>query len=428
MLTPVEQTVLDHINLDQLLSDLAALVSIRSLGGEEDAAQAWMAARLRSMGLDVDVWTIDFEALSRHPSFSMEVPRRRGTGVVGTFGDTDGPTLIFNGHVDVVPTGDLSQWTVDPWTATVRDGRVIGRGACDMKGGLAAAIAAIEAIAARGHRLHGRIALHSVVAEEDGGAGTLATLVRGHRGDGAISMEPTALRLAPAHAGAMTFRLRVPGLSAHGCVREEGVSAIETFRPLHDALLALERDRNERLRQPLFERYALPFALSIGTIAAGDWPSSVPDLLVCEGRYGVAPGEDPAAARAELESAIRRASAGHRFLIAHPPEIEWWGGQFMPASTPTDASIVTTTRDAIADVIGDPPRVEGMTYGADMRLLVNDGKIPTVLFGPGDVRQAHRPDEFVPIEDLLTVARTLALVALRFERTARGETQGAAVT
>ena len=414
MLTSAERTVLDHIDLDRLLSDLAALVAIRSLGGEEDGAQAWMAARLRSLGLDVDVWTIDFDALSRHPSFSMEVPRQRGTGVVGTFGDSDGPALIFNGHVDVVPTGDLSQWTVDPWSATVRDGRVIGRGACDMKGGLAAAIAAIQAIAASGQRLRGRIALQSVVAEEDGGAGTLATLVRGHGGDGAISMEPTELRLAPAHAGAMTFRLRVPGRSAHGCVREEGVSAIETFRPLHDALLALERDRNERLRQPLFGRYALPFALSIGKIAAGDWPSSVPDLLVCEGRYGIAPGEDPAGARAELESAIHSASAGHRFLIDHPPELEWWGGQFMPASTPADASIVTTTRDAIADVVGQVPHVEGMTYGADMRLLVNEGKIPTVLFGPGDVRQAHRPDEFVPIEDLLTVARTLAVAGMRF--------------
>jgi acetylornithine deacetylase len=403
-------------------------VAIRSLGGDEDAAQAWMAARLRSIGLDVDVWTIDFETLSRHPSFSMEVPRQRGTGVVGTCGDADGPTLVFNGHVDVVPTGDLAQWTVDPWSATVRDGRVIGRGACDMKGGLAAAIAAIEALAASGQRRRGRIALHSVIAEEDGGAGTLATLVRGHRGDGAISMEPTELRLAPAHAGAMTFRLRVPGLSAHGCVREEGVSAIETFRPLHDALLGLERDRNERLQQPLFDRYALPFALSIGKIAAGDWPSSVPDLLVCEGRYGVAPGEDPAAARAELESAIRRGSAGHPFLIDHPPEIEWWGGQFMPASTPPDATIVTTTRDAIADVLGHPPRVEGMTYGADMRLLVNEGKIPTVLFGPGDVRQAHRPDEFVAIADLLTVARTLALVAMRFEPAVRGRMSGRAAT
>ena len=375
-----------------------------------------MADRLQSLGLDVDCWTIDMAALAAHPSFSMEVPRTSGLGVVGAFGDGEGRTLIFNGHVDVVPIGDAAQWTVDPWQATIRDGRVFGRGACDMKGGLAAALAALRRIVRdRPRRCAAAIALHSVVAEEDGGAGTLATLVRGHRGDGAISMEPTELRLAPAHAGALSFRIRVPGRSAHGCVREEGVSAIETFRPLHDALLALEAERNARLRQPLFERYRLPFALSIGKISAGDWPSSVPDLLVCEGRYGIAPGEDAgrgAGARSSRPSPT--AAQRIRFLPTIRPRVEWWGGQFMPAQTPDDAAIVGATRDAISDVDRQPPVVEAMTYGADMRLLVNDGGIPTVLFGPGDVRHAHRPDESVPIDDLLTVARTLALVAMRF--------------
>ena len=416
MLTPAERAVLDDIRLDELLADLAALLQIRSLGGDEDAAQVWMANRLQSLGLDVDRWTIDMAALTAHPSFSMEVPRSSGLGVVGAFGRGEGRTLIFNGHVDVVPTGDATQWTVDPWQATVRDGRVFGRGACDMKGGLAAALAAIAAIVRSGHDVRGRIALHSVIAEEDGGAGTLATLVRGHRGDGAVSMEPTELRLAPAHGGALSFRIHVPGRSAHGCVREEGVSAIEMFRPLHEALLALEAERNARLRQPLFDRYRLPFALSIGKISAGDWPSSVPDLLVCEGRYGIAPGEDAAAAREAFELAIARVAQSHPFLSTHPPRVEWWGGQFMPAQTPDGAAIISTTRDAISDIVGQPPVVEAMTYGADMRLLVNDGQIPTVLFGPGDVRQAHRPDESVPIDDLVTVARSLAIVGMRFAR------------
>jgi acetylornithine deacetylase len=414
MLTRLECEILDDIRRDELLADLAALIEIQSLGGSEDAAQVWMAERLRALGLDVDTWTIDVAALATHPSFSMEVPRPSGLGVVGAFGRGDGRTLIFNGHVDVVPIGDPTQWTVDPWRATVRDGQVFGRGACDMKGGLAAALAAVAAIVRSGCGLRGRIAFHSVIAEEDGGAGTLATLVRGHRGDGAISMEPTELRLAPAHGGALTFRLHVPGRSAHGCVREEGVSALEMFRPLHEALIALERKRNARLRQPLFDRYGLPFALSIGTISAGDWPSSVPDMLVCEGRYGIAPGEEAAAARAAFESAIDAAAQSHPFLSTHPPRVEWWGGQFMPAHTSESAAIVSATREAIGDVVGRPPIVEGMTYGADMRLLVNDGQIPTVLFGPGDVRRAHRPDESVPIDDLLTVARTLALTAMRF--------------
>jgi acetylornithine deacetylase len=414
MLTASEAHVLGLIDRERLLTDLDSLIRFRSLGGDETPIQEWMAGRLKSLGLAVDAWTIDFAALESHPAFSMEVPRTDGLGVVGTLGDADGAALILNGHVDVVPIGDASQWSVDPWAATVRDGLVYGRGACDMKGGLAAALAALAALVASRARLPGRVALHSVVAEEDGGAGTLAALLRGHRGDGAVSMEPTELILSPAHAGALTFRLRVPGLAAHGCVREEGVSALETFRPVHDALLALEAERNQALRQPLFERYRLPFALSIGRVSAGDWPSSVPDLLVCEGRYGIAPGEDPQAAKQAFEAAVGDAAASHPYLRDHLPIVEWWGGQFLPARTNDDAPILRAARSSIIDVTGAAPRIEGMTYGADMRHLVNEAGIPTVLFGAGNVRQAHRPDEYVPIEELLTVARVLALTALRF--------------
>jgi acetylornithine deacetylase len=417
MLSRDEEAVLNRVDRDTLLADLSELIAIDSLGGRESAAQEWMADRLRALGADVDGWDIDFASLRRHPAFSMEVEREHGLGVVGTLGEGSGRTLILNGHVDVVPVGDVEQWTVPPFTATVRENRVFGRGACDMKGGLAAALAAMRAIAGSAVPLHGRVALHSVIAEEDGGAGTLATLLRGHTGDGAVSMEPTELMLAPVHAGALSFRLRVPGISAHGCVREEGVSALEAFRPVHDALLALEADRNARLRQPLFDRYRLPYALSIGRVVAGDWPSSVPDLLICEGRYGIAPGEDARLARGEFEQAVAHAAARDPFLHDHPPVIEWWGGQFMAAVTAMDAPIVHATRSAITEVTGHTPRIEGMTYGADMRLLVNEGGIPTVLFGPGNVRAAHRPDESVPIEDLMTVARVLAITALRFAST-----------
>lgn len=419
MLPTLEAEVLNAIDRDVLLRDLSALIAFPSLGGHETPAQEWMASQLNAMGLDVDVWSIDFASLSQHPAFSMEVPRDSGLGVVGTLGDGDGPTLVLNGHVDVVPIGDRHQWTVEPFAATLRDGAVFGRGACDMKGGLAAALAALRALVASRVRLRGRVALHSVIGEEDGGAGTLATLLRGHGGDGALSMEPTQLMLAPAHAGALTFRIRVSGLSAHGCVREEGVSALELFHPVHDALLALEAARNQRLRQTLFDRYRLPYALSIGRVTCGDWPSSVPDVLICEGRYGIAPGEDAAAAQREFEAALASAAAAHAYLRDHRPAVEWWGGQFLPAETPRDATIVGATSAAIAAVTGHEPHIEGMTYGADMRLLVNEGGIPTVLFGPGDVRRAHRPDECVPIDELLIVARVIAVMALRFSGQSR---------
>ncbi len=421
MLNSVEQRVLTAIDADGLLRALAMLVGIPSLGGTaaEHEAQDAVASLLGEQGMIVDRWEIDLPRLSTHPDCSWEIQRDRAIGVVGILGeDRGGRSLIFNGHVDVVPAGDRQRWRSDPWQATIADGRVYGRGALDMKGGLCCAIFAARAIAAAGARLRGRLIVQSVIGEEDGGLGTLATILRGHTADAAIVAEPTELKVAPAQAGAHNFRLTVYGAAAHGCVREEGVSAIEKFAPLHQAILDLERRRNDRLRATdssgLFARYRTPNAICIGTVRAGEWASSEAEQLIAEGRYGIGIGEDPAAARAELEQAIAAAAAQDPWLRAHPPTLEWWGGRFDPASTPLDAPIVQTIAACDQTIRGALAIFEGMTYGADMRLLTNVAGIPTVLYGPGDVRDAHRPNESVAIADLLTATRVLALTALRF--------------
>ena len=237
-----------------------------------------------------------------------------------------------------MPVGDEAAWTTPPWDPAVRDGRVYGRGAVDMKGGLCCALFAAKAIRDAGVRLRGRLSVASVVGEEDGGTGTLATILRGHTADGAVVVEPTRLRVVPAQAGSLMFRLVVHGLSAHGCVREEGVSAVEKFVPLLAALRRLEAERCGVAagsdparssagpgaavagdpRSPLFAGYRLPWPIEVGTVRAGDWASSVPDTLVAEGRYGVAVGEDVAAARRVFEEAIARAAAG-RSVAGRPP-------------------------------------------------------------------------------------------------------------
>jgi acetylornithine deacetylase len=135
---------------------------------------------------------------------------------------------------------------------------------------------------------------------------------------------------------------------------------------------------------------------------------------VAEGRVGVAVGEDVAAARRVFEEAIARAAAADPWLFEHPPEVQWWGGRFDPAVTDAGDPIVTNLVGAVADVTGGAPPVEGVTYGADMRLLVNVGRIPAVLFGPGDVRVAHMADEHVPIDELRAAAQALIVASLRF--------------
>jgi acetylornithine deacetylase len=283
-----------------------------------------------------------------------------------------------------------------------------------MKGGLCCAIYAAKAIHDAGVRLKGKLLIESVIGEEDGGVGTLAAVLRGYRADGAIIMEPTDLIVAPAQAGALNFRLTIPGLSAHGCVREEGVSAIEKFFPIYQALMGLEQRVNQRHQDPLYARYQQPYPLCIGTVQAGTWASSVAESLTCEGRYGVPVGADIAAARREFEAVVAAAAQADPWLRDHPPKLEWWGGQFEPAGIPVDDPLVQTVAAAFEQVNRQPAQIEGMTYGADMRLLVNVGQTPTVMFGPGDVRMAHRPDEFVPIDDLKAVTRTLVLTILRF--------------
>jgi acetylornithine deacetylase len=197
-------------------------------------------------------------------------------------------------------------------------------------------------------------------------------------------------------------------------MREEGVSAIEKFIPIYQALMALEKDRNSKSSDPLFARYTLPYPICVGTLRAGDWASTVAESLTFEGRYGVALGENLAVARCTLEETVAQAAQADPWLREHPPQVEWWGGQFAPARTAVDHPIVTTTSKALEDASGTHPRLEGVTYGADMRLLVNQGETPTILFGPGDVRNSHRPDEYVPVAELISVVRTLALTSLRF--------------
>ena len=224
----IEERVLNAIDVDGMLEYLCELIAVPSLVGEETSAQEHVATQMERCGLQVDVWELDFDQLSQHSAFSIEAERERALGVVGVMGeDAGGRSLILNGHVDVVPIGDDSRWHYPPWEGTITEGRVYGRGAVDMKGGLCCALFAAKALFDAGVRLRGRLMVESVIGEEDGGVGTLASILRGYTADGAVVAEPTELIVAPAQAGAFNFRVTVPGKAAHGCVREEGVSPIE---------------------------------------------------------------------------------------------------------------------------------------------------------------------------------------------------------
>jgi len=409
--------VLDQLDelVPTMIDDIRSFVRLPSVGGsdEENQAQAAMAARFRSGGLEVDHWPIDLEAVMAQADFpGMEVGRTEAWGVVGRLpGTGDGPTLLFDGHVDVVPIGDPGAWPRDPFSGDLEDGRIHGRGACDMKAGVLAAHWAVQAIRLAGVRLRGDVLVAPVQGEEDGGLGTYALLQRGWAADLCVIPEPTQLDVIPANAGALTFRLTVRGLATHASTRADGVSALERFFPVHQALLELERRRHADV-DPLAARWSLAHPLSIGTVRAGDWASSVPDVLVAEGRLGVAIGEDVGDARADLEGAVAEACAADPWLRDHPVEVEWWGGQFASGRIPAGSDLVERVQAAHAAVDGGAQEVYAAPYGSDLRLLTGLAGIPTVQYGPGDVKLAHGPHESVPVDEVVTCARALAVLTL----------------
>lgn len=415
-----EQTATVLQRLDELVptmvEDIRDLVRIPSVGGSdaENDAQASMALRFERGGLEVDHWRIDLDELAAHPDYpGAEVDRREAWGVVGRLpGSGDGPTLLFDGHVDVVPTGDPRAWAGGAYSAELAGGRIHGRGTADMKAGLLAAHWAVQAVTAAGVQLRGDVLVAPVQGEEDGGLGTFALLQRGWTADACVIPEPTELDVIPANSGALTFRLRIPGLATHAARRAEGVSAIDKLVPVLTALNELERRRHEQV-DPLAQRWDLAHPLSLGTVHAGDWASSVPDLLVAEGRLGVAIGEAVGDARASLEDAIAEACADDPWLRDHPVEVEWWGGQFASGRLPAGSDLVERVQRSHLTAGGDADQeVYGATYGSDLRLLTELGGIPTVQYGPGDAALAHGPLESVPVAEVVTAARAMAVLIL----------------
>lgn len=403
---------IDERALVALLRELIAVPSVTGSAAESDL-QHLLAPRLDALAMNIDLWRFDLAALRADPDFpGTEVDRTEAWGLVGTTAAAgDGPGLILQGHVDVVPPGDPAGWPGNPFDPRIDGGIVHGRGACDMKAGVAANLAAVAAIRAAGIALRGSLAVHIVVGEEDGGLGAFGTLRRGHTGDACIITEPTGGTLITANAGALTFRLAVPGRATHGSTRYAGVSAIDAYLPIHAALAELESRRNER-RDPLMAEYPIAYPLSVGVVAAGDWASTVPDLLVAQGRLGVALDEDPADARRELEQSVAEACTADPWLREHPATVLWPGGQFASGRLAPGHPLRDLVAQSDSDANGTHPAERGAPYGSDLRLYAAAG-IPTLHFGPGDVTLAHSAGERVSIAETVAVTRTLVLTVLR---------------
>ena len=415
-MTLIDQA-LNALNRDRLENALSTLIKIPSVVGTDAEVHVadWLADQWAADGLSVTRHELNLPELQSHPEYpGEEVDRERAMSVTATVGDDAGPHVLVLGHTDVVPIGDIEAWSADPFSAEVstNDGKrtMFGRGTCDMKAGMAAAWEAVRAIQAVNGIKRGRLTLASVCGEEDGGLGTFGLIQAGIRADVCIIPEPTSLAIVPANAGALTFRLTVTGKAIHASRKSEGISAFEKFLPIHEALHKLELDRNSQPDE-LFERWNFPFALSIGTIHAGDWSSSVPGKLVAEGRIGVRPDETVAQAMEILEQVIADMCAIDPWLAEHPIVVEWPGGMFAPGSTDILSAPVQMLQRAHKEQFGSDPEIYGAPYGSDLRLW-NKAGVPTVQYGPGDVTYAHIANEFVDLDETFAAAQTFVRLIL----------------
>lgn len=398
------------------------LLRFDTTSGDEAAAQSWLRDRLDDFGFETYTWTADADRLAEHPSFpddpsEIDVTDRPSVAGVLEFGDPErGKTLVLNGHVDVVPV-EYDLWTSDPFEPTwIGEDDLRARGAADMKSGLAACVFAALALRDEDPALHGRVVVESVVGEEEGGIGAAAAALDNpypFERDAALVAEPTELRAVTATEGSVMKRLHLTGRSAHAATRWVGESVLPHFEAIRRAFEDLESERTESVTHPLYADFPIPWPVVFGTVKAGSWASTVPAELVAEVRLGVAPGETVDEVEQAFQTRLDEVVADSEWLSEHPPRFERFSIQFEGAETAADEPVVRALQAGMRETGLNETAPRGATYGADSRHYVAAG-IPTVLFGPGTIEQAHFPDETVHWPDVEQARDTVRATARRY--------------
>ena len=397
---------------DDAVEFLQQLIRIPSVTGQEGEIQGFLAETLKEMGLEVDVFEPDVNVLRQYQGFvEPELSFSGRPNVVGVWrGEGGGRSLLLNGHVDTVPYDETDPWIEGPLSGSLRDGLVWGRGASDMKGGVAAMFMAVSVLKRIGFQPRGDILIETVVDEERTGIGTLACVHRGYKADAGICCETSDLQVMPACIGRMWFTIRITGKPAGISARRESVSAIDKAIKIVQAVEDLEKIRIRELHHPLYpdNRGALPCVVTM--LHAGTFPSITPDKAVLRGSMGLMPYEEIEDARRQLEDHLSHIAATDPWLREHQPEISIEDGYLAAgAEIPVDHPIVKAVQQNYQRSTGREPLIEGRLGAADTRFLIHTGETPTVIFGPGVTAQMHANNENVPVDNLITATKVLAL-------------------
>lgn len=410
---------------DDQIAFTQELIRHESLRGDEESVQDFVQRAMEERGLTIDRWELDPAEIAEHVGAGRIAIDYEGmTNIVGTYTPgtagtpemaggpeiAGGRSLIVNGHVDVVPTGPLEQWSRSPWEPHVEDGWLYGRGSGDMKAGIGASFFALDAIRAAGLALTAPLHLQSVVEEESTGNGTLSTIQRGYTADAVLIPEPEEDMLVRANVGVIWAKIRIGGQPTHPRQMTTGFNAIDATVAVVQHLRALEEEWNaQRADHPHFEHLDHPINFNIGTIRGGDWPSSVPAWCEIELRASLYPGVTADEAWEQIEARLQiareelEATSPSAYLTAVPNGFYSEGYVLEEDSAPEHV-----LGEHHAAVFGSP--LESFTTPGylDSRLFVLYSGIPALVYGPR-TEEIHGYDERVELESVRRVTKTMAL-------------------
>jgi acetylornithine deacetylase len=404
-------------NQDKLVEFIQKIVRVPSVSGMELDAQKLIYKKLEELNLQPKYAYPDVDILKKNKdyfettSFVKYGYENRPNVMSMLKGEGNGRSICLSGHIDVVSPEPVSQWTHGPWSGDIEGDFIYGRGSADMKAGVAAIIFAVQALIETKTIVKGDIFIESTIDEEDGGIGgnLFMRLAGKQKIDAAIITEPAGLTIGVASAGVMYFRVIVEGVPAHAGTAHYGVNAIVKMASIIEALKTLNEKRQGRISYKYAELYppdkGKATTLNIGTIKAGDWPSTVPAICTLECRIGFPPGETREIVMKEVEKTITETSKNDPWLKEHPPKIEWFGWKARPHEQNPEHPFVSLISNKMEQLTGEkPPKVGGST-GLDARFFVHNG-IPAVTFGPYG-EKVHSSDERVSISSTVKTIEVL---------------------
>ena len=399
-------------NWDKQVAWLQTLVRFPSLRGREAPCQDWIYREFAQRGWSVDRYTLSEVAMDHLPGFApvMDTDYANAVQVVASVRAPEpiGKSLILQGHVDVVPTGPADMWTHPPFDPVIRDGWMNGRGAHDMKQGVAGMVFAMDALRSARLAPAADVYVETVTEEECTGNGALSTLARGYRADACLIPEPSGNTLTRGSVGVMWFRLRVRGVPVHVAHAQTGTNAILAAYALIQEIQKLTAAINRRAKtHAWFKDIPDPVKFNPGVIRGGDWGSSTPAWCEVDCRIGLLPGTTLEDARQQVLDAVAQAATGDPFMANNKPEVIWNGFQ-------ADGYVLDPGSEAERVLAGVHQAVFGTQMQARLGTGVNDTRfyglyygIPGLCYGPAG-EGAHAFDERA---HLPTLKRTTLAIA-----------------